>query len=242
MLQGGQRWTGERRALWTVPLFLASSDIYPRRMARLDDVPQDHHASGITRSSFFRSLSGRRRWIFVASVVVFGAIITVGTVLALDAPSPEGTGVAGAPSAGVAAEPSPSPSPTQKPVELLDDGVVAVRPKRVRPGDTMTVSIKDPPGAYGLAWFLYRQDGSESTYIGGFRAGPPGQWKDHEFNRFYFLPRWSNVGIESIAFNGNDSIDLKVPPLEPGTYRISHAFLVKREREWHIDVFEVIEP
>lgn len=139
------------------------------------------------------------------------------------------------------AEPSPTETPEAEP-ELIDDGVVSIRPKRVRPGDTMTIVIRNPPGFYGLGWYLDRQDESEWTYIGGFRAGPPGQWKDHAFNRFYFLPRWRNVGLEDIGFAGNDSIDLKVPRLEPGTYRIAGSFLVKREDEWHVDVFEVIEP
>jgi hypothetical protein len=72
--------------------------------------------------------------------------------------------------------------------ELIDDGVVSIRPKRVRPGATMTIVIQESSGSLGLGWYLDRKDGSEWTYIGGFRAGPRGQWKDHAFNRFYFLP------------------------------------------------------
>lgn len=64
------------------------------------------------------------------------------------------------------------------------------------------------------------------------------------FNRFYFRPKWDQVGLESTAFSGNDSMDLKVPQLEPGIYRLAHPFNKGRsiEREWHIDVFEVIAP
>ncbi len=150
-----------------------------------------------------------------------------------------GAGPESSPSEAVEAEPTPSESAESEP-ERIDDGVVTIRPKRVRPGDRMILVIEDPPGTYGLDWYLHRKDGSEWTYIGGYRAGPPGQWKDHEFNRFYFLPRWKRVGIESIAFDGNDSIDLRVPRLEPGTYRITGVFYKKTDRAWHVDVFEVI--
>jgi len=158
--------------------------------------------------------------------------------------SPEArSGAAPEPSPSETVETEPEPSETAEPeLELIDDGVISIRPKRVLPGATMTLAIRNPPGSWGLASFLDRKDGSEWTYIGGFRAGPRGQWKDHAFNRFYFLPKWRNVGIESVAFDGNDSIDLRVPRLEPGTYRIAHAFVVAREREWHVDVFEVIGP
>ena len=137
----------------------------------------------------------------------------------------------------VAKEVSAYPEP-----ELIDDGVVSIRPKRVRPGATMTIVIRNPPSSWGLGWYVARKDGSEWYYIGGFRAGPRGQWKDHAFNRFYFRPQWLNVGLEDIAFDGNDSMDLKVPKLEPGTYHIAHEFFVNREDEWHIGVFEVIGP
>ena len=146
----------------------------------------------------------------------------------------------------------------EPPPKLFDDGVISVRPKQVTPGGTMTIVVKDPPGYYGLGWNVDRREGSDLAgacrvtrpspdcweYIGGFRAGPEGQWKDHKFNNFYFRPEWDNVGLESIAFSGNDSMDLKVPELEPGTYRLAHPFTKARglEREWHIDVFEVIEP
>jgi len=137
-------------------------------------------------------------------------------------------------------ETEPGPSETAEPeLELIDDGVVLIRPKQVRPG-TLTRVIRNPPGPYGLGWFVARKDGSEWTYIGGFRAGPRGQWKDHAFNRFYFIPKWRNVGLEDIAFDGNDSIDLKVPKLKPGTYRIVASFLVDHEDEWQADVFEAI--
>jgi Family of unknown function (DUF6281) len=126
--------------------------------------------------------------------------------------------------------------------ELIDDGVVSIRPKQLRPDATMTIVIRNPPGSWGLGWYLARKDGSEWTYIGGFRAGPRGQWKDHAFNRFYFLPKWRTVGLEDIAFDGNDSIDVKVPELEPGRYRIAASFFVDHEDEWHIGVFDVIEP
>lgn len=149
-----------------------------------------------------------------------------------------GAGPESSPSSPIEDGPTPSAEPEP---ERIDDGVVAIRPKRVRPGGRMTLAIKDPPGSYGLDWYLHRKAGSEWTYIGGFRAGPPGQWKDHEFNRFYFLPKWSNVGIESIAFDGDDSIDLKVPKLGSGTYRITGVFYTKAGRQWHVDVFEVLE-
>lgn len=150
-----------------------------------------------------------------------------------------GAGPRSSPSGAVEEKPTPYESADPE-AERIDDGVVAVRPKRVRAGDRMTLTIKDPPGTYGLDWYLHQKAGSEWTYIGGFRAGPPGQWKDHEFNRFYFLPKWSNVGIEAIAFDGNDSIDLKVPRLEPGTYRITGVFYVETDREWHVDLFRIL--
>lgn len=149
-----------------------------------------------------------------------------------------GVGPESSPSAAVETEPTPSESAEAEP-ELIDDGVVTVRPKRVRQAGTMTLVIRKPPGDYGLPWFLDRKNGSEWIYVGGFRAGPPRQWKQHPQNRFYFLPKWRNVGIESVAFSGSDSIQLMVPHLEPGTYRIAGAFFVKDEREWHVDVFEV---
>ena len=145
------------------------------------------------------------------------------------------------PSESAESDPEPSQSADSEP-DLIDDGVVSIRPKWVRPGATMTIEIRDPPDYWGLGWYLDRKDGSEWTYIGGFRAGPHGQWKDHAFNRFYFLPRWRNVGLDDVAFDGNDSINLKVPNLEPGTYRIAHEFEVDHEEEWHVDVFEVMKP
>jgi hypothetical protein len=36
--------------------------------------------------------------------------------------------------------------------ELIDDGVVSIRPKQVRPGATMTIVIRNPPGPWGLGW------------------------------------------------------------------------------------------
>ncbi|MDQ3954875.1 MAG: hypothetical protein M3285_04920 [Actinomycetota bacterium] len=160
------------------------------------------------------------------------------------ADSPEGRSGAApeaSPSGAVQAEPTPSETPIDLESHVIDDGVVSIRPKKVRPGDTMTLSIKDPPGDYGLDWYLYRKDGSsEWTYIGGFRAGPPGQWQKHRQNRFFFLPKWRNVGIPSIPFDGSDSIDLTVPALEAGTYGIFGLFYKKDARERHIDLFEVI--
>ena len=189
-----------------------------------------------------RSLWRRRRWVEGTSVALFALVVAAGVVLALDRSSsrveltsePE-------PDSGAATQPSPTETAEPEP-ELIDDGVVSIRPKRVRPGATMTLVIRNPPGSWGLGWFLDRKDGSEWTYIGGFRAGPRGQWKDHAFNRFYFLPKWRKVGLEDVPFDGNDSIDLKVPKLEPGTYRIVASFLVAREDEWHVDVFEAIVP
>lgn len=80
---------------------------------------------------------------------------------------------------------------------------------------------------YGLAWFLYRKDGSEEIYIGGFRAGPSSTVEATSIQPLLLPPKWRNVGIESVAFDGSDSIALRVPRLEPGTYRISGAFYKK---------------
>jgi hypothetical protein len=140
-----------------------------------------------------------------------------------------------------AAQPRPTVSAEAEP-ELIDDDVISVRPKRVRSGETMTLAISKPPGDYGLAWFLDRKSGSDWTYIGGFRAGPPNEWKEYHLNRFYFLPEWRNVGIESVAFSGSNRIELAVPDLQPGTYRIAGSFLVRHEEEWHVEVFKVVKP
>lgn len=189
-----------------------------------------------------RSLSRRRRWVQGTSVALFALVVAVGAVLALDRSSGRVERVS-EPEPGSGAATQPSPTETAEPeLELIDDGVVSIRPKQVRPGATMKIVIRKPPGFYGLGWYLARKDGSEWVYIGGFRAGPRGQWKDNAFNRFYFLPKWRNVGLEDIGFDGNDSIDLKVPKLEPGTYRIVASFFVDHEDEWHVDVFEVIGP
>ena len=184
-----------------------------------------------------------------SSVTLFGLIVAVGAFLVLSrfAGLDQGVDPSVATQTPPIETPTTQPSPTETPEAeptptLYDDGVISVRPKQVTPGGTMTIVIKDPPGFYGLGWLVDRREGSDVEYIGGFRAGPPGQWKDHEFNRFYFLPKWDQVGLESIAFSGNDSMDLRVPQLEPGTYRLAHPFTKERglEREWHIDLFEVM--
>lgn len=189
-----------------------------------------------------RSLLRRRRWIEGTSVALFALVVAAGVVLALNRSSGRVERTS-EPEPGSGAATQPSPTETAEPeLELIDDGVISIRPKQVRPGATMTIVIRNPPGSWGLGWYLARKDGSEWVYIGGFRAGPPGQWAQHRQNRFYFLPRWRNVGLEDVPFDGNDSIDLKVPKLEPGTYRIVASFIVAREDEWHVDVFEVIGP
>lgn len=145
------------------------------------------------------------------------------------------------------AKPAPKPTPQETSIDLesftINDGVVTIRPKKVRPGDTITLSITDPPADYGLDWYLNKKEGpSDWTYIGGYSAGPPRQWKKHHQNRFFFLPEWRTVGIPSAALNGSDSIELKVPPLEPGTYGIFGVFESKKIEERHIGLFEVVEP
>jgi hypothetical protein len=93
-----------------------------------------------------RSLSRRRRWVEGTSVALFALVVAAGAGLALDRSSGR-VERTGEPEPGSGAATQPSPTETAEPeLELIDDGVVSIRPKQVRPGATMTIVIRNPRG------------------------------------------------------------------------------------------------
>ena len=122
------------------------------------------------------------------------------------------------------------------------DSAVTFRPQRVERGASVKLRVHDnPPGAWGLHWWLYRLEGSSWVQAGGLLAGPgfdPGSW---------FLGDEWPVGAPELGWESGRSIDLKVPHrLEPGKYRAAmdfHEYIGENKTtERHYASFEVETP
>jgi hypothetical protein len=131
---------------------------------------------------------------------------------------------------------------SSRPPPIPSDPVVSVRPQQVRSGDEMKLVVEDPPGIRGLRWDLEHQTGNRWQPVGFFKVGVGKQWA----SQFYFKGDTPGGVIEDIGFTGTDVMDVVVPSLDLGTYRVGTDFLrqgkgsVEKRTEWHYAQFEVV--
>ena len=96
--------------------------------------------------------------------------------------------------------------------------------------------------ASGLSWGLYRLEENGLWQWRGILVGGPG------YETYFDLaPLDPGGGIDDIAFGFSYSIDIQIPKLDPGTYRIATYSLkggsrlpMDEREEWHYADFEVI--
>lgn len=116
-----------------------------------------------------------------------------------------------------------------------------IRPTRLKADQRAELHFAPGPQSSGLRWDLYRlgEDGLwqwEGLFVGGPGYEP----------YFDLAPLDPGGGIDDIGFGGDYSIDLQIPALEPGTYRIATYSLkggdrpVRERYVWHYADFEVM--
>jgi len=93
----------------------------------------------------------------------------------------------------------------------------------------------------GLTWNLFRLEENGVWHWRGILVGGPG------YETYFDLaPLDPGGGIDDIGFGGSYSVDIQIPRLDPGTYRILTYSLgggsrpVDERTEWHYADFEVI--
>ena len=124
---------------------------------------------------------------------------------------------------------------------IAEDTAISVHPARVRVGDRAQLRVERSRAAWGLPWVLEREEGSVWEWVGNLKAGPGRQWKAE------FSIGHAGGSYEDIGFSGPASIDLKIPKLEAGRYRLGQEFIrpgrdpVEERKEWHFAEFEVLE-
>jgi hypothetical protein len=115
-----------------------------------------------------------------------------------------------------------------------------IHPTRLKVGQRAELHFARGP-ASGLRWDLYRLEENGLWHWRGILVGGPG----YE-SYFDLAPLDPGGGIDDIAFGFSYSIDIKIPKLDPGTYRIATYSLkggsrpVHERVEWHYADFDVI--
>jgi hypothetical protein len=120
---------------------------------------------------------------------------------------------------------------------------MSIRPEQASVGELVELRIHRTPGLYGLDWVIERSKGSAWEFFGVLVVGPGKPW---EKERFYLEPN-PQVGINDIGFHGPASIELEIPELEAGMYRLVQGFIrqgpgsIEKRTETHAAEFEVVE-
>ncbi len=147
------------------------------------------------------------------------------------------------PTVPASARPIASPTVDEASPIPDDDQVVAIRPERARIGDQVELRIKQTPGIYGLHWVVERLEGSSWQFFGNLVAGPGKPWEKEKF----YLPPNVEGGADDIGFDEPASIELEIPQLEPGMYRLVQDFVrsgqgsVEKRTQRHAAEFELID-
>ena len=124
---------------------------------------------------------------------------------------------------------------------IAEDTVISVHPPRVRAGSRAQLRVERSRAGWGLPWVLERAEGAAWEWVGNLKAGPGRQWKAE------FSIGHTGGMYEDIGFSGPASIDLKIPKLESGRYRLGQEFIrpgrdpLEDRLVWHYTEFEVIE-
>lgn len=117
----------------------------------------------------------------------------------------------------------------------------SLHPPRVEVGER--AELRFAPGRHtsGLRWDVYRFVGALWQWHGILVAGPGYE------SRFDIAPL-GNTGIDDIGFGGSYTMELKIPKLEPGRYRLVTSAItnernlsVEERTVWHYADFEVTE-
>jgi len=115
-----------------------------------------------------------------------------------------------------------------------------IHPTRLKVGQRAELHFARGP-ASGLSWGLYRLEENGLWQWQGILVGGPG------YETYFDLaPLDPGGGIDDIAFGFSYSIDIQIPKLDPGTYRLAtHSVRdgsrpVHERVEWHYADFEVI--
>jgi len=115
-----------------------------------------------------------------------------------------------------------------------------IHPTRLKVDQRAELHFASGP-ASGLRWDLYRLEENGLWHWRGILVGGPG-YKTY----FDLAPLDPGGGIDDIGFGFSYSIDIRIPKLDPGTYRLAtHSVRdgsrpVHERVEWHYADFEVI--
>ena len=117
----------------------------------------------------------------------------------------------------------------------------SIDPTRLRVGQYAELHFAPGRQTSGLRWDLYRLEEKRLWHWRGLLVAGPG------YESYFDLPPLDEGGgIDDIGFGGSYSVDIEIPKLDPGTYRLATYSLRNRsrpahEREvWHYTDFEVI--
>jgi hypothetical protein len=122
---------------------------------------------------------------------------------------------------------------------------ISMHPARVRVGDRAQLRVARSRATWGLPWILeLLEEGEGDTrweWAGNLKAGPGKQWEAE------FYIGHAGGAYEDIGFGGPASIDLVIPKLEAGRYRLGQEFIrpgrepLEERLVWHFAEFEVID-
>jgi len=116
-----------------------------------------------------------------------------------------------------------------------------IHPTRLKVGQGAELHFAPGRQSSGLSWGLHRLEDNGLWHWRGILVGGPG----YE-SYFDLAPLDPSGGIDDIAFGGKYSVDIQIPKLDPGTYRLAtHSVRggsrpVYERTEWHHADFEVI--
>lgn len=128
---------------------------------------------------------------------------------------------------------------TEAPAE---ENRATIRPTRLKPGQRAELRFAPRQQTSGLRWDLYRSEENGLWRWHGLFVGGPG------YKPYFDLPPIDpGGGIDDIGFGGVYSMDIRIPKLDPGTYRIVTSSLMRGSKpahkriRWHYAEFEVID-
>lgn len=117
----------------------------------------------------------------------------------------------------------------------------SIDPRRLRANERAKLHFAPGRQAAGLRWDLYRLDEEGLWQWRGILVAGPG------YDSHFDIAPLEGDGIDDIGFGGRYSMDIEIPKLEPGSYRLATNSIGGRLRapiheryEWHYADFEVV--
>lgn len=116
-----------------------------------------------------------------------------------------------------------------------------IHPTRLKVGQRAELHFAPGRQISGLRWDLYRLEENRLWHWRGLLVAGPG----YE-SYFDLAPIDPGGGIDDIGFGGDYSVDIEIPKLDPGTYRIATSSIkggskpVHERMVWHYADFEVV--